>query len=60
MHNFFALEVGDKWARTGTKFRPLGPRGFPPPEIVKRGNSPEVSFDFESDIFLFWVFDSHY
>jgi len=41
MHNFFALEVGDKWARTGTKFRPLGPRGFPPPEIVKRGNSPE-------------------
>lgn len=36
MHNFFALEVGDKWARTGTKFRPLGPRGYPPPEVVKQ------------------------
>ena len=42
MHNFFALEVGDKWARTGTKFRPLGPRGFPPPELVKQACSAEV------------------
>jgi len=29
MHNFFVLEVGDKWARDGTKFRPLDASGHP-------------------------------
>ena len=29
MHNFFVLEHGDKWARDGTKFRPLDSSGHP-------------------------------
>lgn len=29
MHNFFALASGEKWARAGTRFRPLNYKGFP-------------------------------
>jgi hypothetical protein len=31
MYNFFVLESGDKWARTGTKFRPRNSKGYPTP-----------------------------
>eukprot|EP00293_Proteomonas_sulcata_P015458 CAMPEP_0184311052 /NCGR_PEP_ID=MMETSP1049-20130417/38061_1 /TAXON_ID=77928 /ORGANISM="Proteomonas sulcata, Strain CCMP704" /LENGTH=492 /DNA_ID=CAMNT_0026626053 /DNA_START=129 /DNA_END=1607 /DNA_ORIENTATION=+ len=34
MYNFFLLEQGDKWARTGTRFRPRVPSGFPSPEFL--------------------------
>jgi len=33
MHNFFVLASGEKWARTGTKFRPLNSKGFPDPPV---------------------------
>ena len=29
MYNFYTLVLGDKWARTGTKFRPRNGKGFP-------------------------------
>jgi len=34
MYNFYILEHGDKWARTGTKFRPRCEAGQPTPEIL--------------------------
>ena len=36
MYNFFVLESGDKWARTGTKFRPRNSKGFPNVENISR------------------------
>ncbi len=41
MYNFFVLESGDKWARTGTKFRPRNSKGLPSPGALVR-NSREV------------------
>jgi len=35
MYNFFQLEQGDKWAKTGTKFKPRAASGYPRPESVK-------------------------
>jgi len=47
MYNFFVLESGDKWARTGTKFRPRNSKGLPSPGAlvrssreVRRGHTP--------------------
>mmetsp|Transcript_10833 Transcript_10833/g.21768 ORF Transcript_10833/g.21768 Transcript_10833/m.21768 type:complete len:497 (+) Transcript_10833:237-1727(+) len=34
MYNFFVLEQGDKWARTGTRFRPRTTVGYPSPEFL--------------------------
>ena len=36
MYNFFVLESGDKWARTGTKFRPRNSKGLPTPGALAR------------------------
>jgi len=35
MYNFFQLEQGDKWAKTGTKFKPRTASGYPRPESAK-------------------------
>jgi hypothetical protein len=35
MYNFFVLEQGDKWAKTGTRFKPRNAAGYPRPECVK-------------------------
>ena len=29
MYTFFSLKHGDKWSKTGTLFKPLGPPGYP-------------------------------
>jgi len=45
MYNFYVLEHGDKWARTGTKFRPRCETGQPTPEIlaaVRQLSSPSA------------------
>eukprot|EP00960_Hanusia_phi_P038733 753572-Hanusia_phi.AAC.4 len=34
MYNFFILEQGDKWARTGTRFRPRNQIGLPDQEFL--------------------------
>lgn len=34
MYNFYVLEKGDKWARTGTRFRPRTASSQPTPEIL--------------------------
>jgi hypothetical protein len=34
MHNFYMLKPGEKWARTGTRFRPRDTRGFPNAAIL--------------------------
>mmetsp|Transcript_41829 Transcript_41829/g.84124 ORF Transcript_41829/g.84124 Transcript_41829/m.84124 type:complete len:467 (+) Transcript_41829:170-1570(+) len=34
MYNFFVLEQGDKWARTGTRFRPRNTAGYPSQEFL--------------------------
>jgi len=34
MHNFFVLEKGDKWAKTGTVFRPKSNKFAPPQEVA--------------------------
>ena len=34
MYNFFVLEQGDKWAKTGTRFKPRSAAGYPRPETV--------------------------
>lgn len=36
MYNFYVLEQGDKWAKTGTRFKPRNASGFPRPEIVTK------------------------
>ena len=43
MHNFFALASGEKWARTGTKFRPLNAKGFPDPAVRDHGIAQKVT-----------------
>ena len=54
MYNFFVLESGDKWARTGTKFRPRNPKGLPSPSSGNSVNRPtrEVSLS----VILFNIF----
>jgi hypothetical protein len=39
MYNFFVLEQGDKWAKTGTRFKPRNAAGYPRPESVKSSES---------------------
>eukprot|EP00961_Rhodomonas_salina_P150413 2025833-Rhodomonas_salina.2 len=41
MYNFFVLEQGDKWARTGTRFRPRSNVGFPSQEFLAQLKSVE-------------------
>jgi hypothetical protein len=45
MHNFFVLASGEKWARTGTKFRPLNSKGFPDPPVRDHSLAHKVLFD---------------
>ena len=52
MYNFFVLESGDKWARTGTKFRPRNSKGLPTQSAGVR-QVKEVS-----SMFLFFLFFS--
>ncbi|EKX54143.1 hypothetical protein GUITHDRAFT_150166 [Guillardia theta CCMP2712] len=42
MYNFFILEQGDKWARTGTRFRPRNQIGLPDQEFLAQVKPPEV------------------
>ena len=39
MYNFFVLEQGDKWAKTGTRFKPRNATGYPRPDVVKAAES---------------------
>ena len=39
MYNFFVLEQGDKWAKTGTRFKPRNAAGYPRPEHLKSADS---------------------
>ena len=34
MYNFYVIEQGDKWAKTGTRFKPRDPSGYPQAESV--------------------------
>jgi hypothetical protein len=43
MHNFFVLASGEKWARTGTKFRPLNSKGFPDPPVRDHSMTHKVN-----------------
>ena len=43
MYNFFVLEHGDKWARTGTKFRPRNVAGHPNSELLASIKVPEAA-----------------
>ena len=42
MYNFYVLEAGDKWAKTGTRFRPKGAVAQPTPEILEYVKAMEV------------------
>jgi len=42
MYNFFVLEHGDKWARTGTKFRPRNVAGHPNSELLASIKVPDA------------------
>jgi hypothetical protein len=50
MHNFFDLSIGDKWAATGTKFKPLNSKGFPDLPVGSQ------SFVNVSVYFDFWLY----
>jgi hypothetical protein len=43
MYNFFVLEHGDKWARTGTRFRPRNATGHPNAELLASIRAPEAA-----------------
>lgn len=43
MYNFYVLEAGDKWAKSGTRFRPKCAAGQPTPEILSYIKSMDAS-----------------
>jgi hypothetical protein len=42
MYNFYIIEQGDKWAKTGTRFKPRGKEGHPEPESVNDSSDEAV------------------